>query len=540
MADQPTPRTIPADAAAGAKPNFERPEYVAGKPAGRLSRAMMAGSRGIREMGEEAMPKWPGEDPGFYKVRASIARVARYYLRTVHAIVGMVVGTPPTLAEDALEVLREDAEDIDGQGTHFEVFARRLTLEAAVGGYAAVLVDAPPVPLGLVLTLADEQALGLRPYWALIRAEQIINWTVEAPDWVALLVAWSKQELTSDQVRRVARHLVVRQVVIHEPCDVADGEFGVRTANRYRVLSLDTNGVRFVIWEQRKAEGAAGEHYVVIAEGPMLGGKRQPLPAIPLALAYSQVPSAPFVCEPLAQPVAELNLDHYQLTAERRYLLRITHAPTLGLFGFDDETDADGNVKPVKVGPNAVLKSRNPEAHAEWISAEAGALSESREERDDVVEQIAAIGASFLGRDRQRGTETARGRALDMAAEHQMHALLGRGVQDALEAAWGFHALHRNVEPPSVEMHTVQIAPEVNAQVAQLLWDAVLSERLDMEEWLAYLRTGQVPQSHERAAADLLAAAEAKRQADEERQRLTTDPNRDPSADPAADPARAA
>ncbi len=519
MADATPVRTIAADAPSGARPNFERPEYVAGKPARRLSRAMMEGTRGIRALGEEAMPKWPGEDAGFYKIRASIVRVARYYKRTVQAIVGMVVGTPPTLAEDTAPILIEDAEDIDGQGTHFEVFARRTTLEAAVGGYSAILVDAPPVPLGMVLTLADEQALGLRPYWALIRAEQIINWVVEAPDWLALLTAWQQRALTTDQVRRLARHMVTRQVTIHEPADVRDGDFGVRTVNRYRVLTLDTNGVRFAIWEQRQAQGTTGEHYALIAEGPMLGGKRQPLPAIPLSIAYSQEPQAPFVCEPLAQPVAELNLDHYQLSAERRYLLRITHAPTLGLFGFEDDLDEQGNPKPIAVGPNAVLKSRNPDADAKWISAEAGALSESREERDDVVEQIAAIGASFLGRDEQRGAETARGRALDMAAEHQMHALLGRGVQDALEQAWVFHAHHRNVDPPSIEMHTVQVAPEVNPQVAQLLWQAVIEERLDMDQWLAYLRTGVVPQTFERDAAEILAAAEAARAAEAERKR---------------------
>lgn len=508
-------QTIPADAPAGGRPDFERPEFTAGKPGRQLSRAMMAGTRGIRAMGQDALPKWPGEDPEYYKVRATIVRVARYYQRCVNAIVGMVAGTPPSLAKKGTApILAEDAEDIDGQGTHFEVFARRLTLEAAAGGYAAILVDAPPVPAALSLTLADEIKLGLRPHWALVRAEQIKNWVVEAPDWLALLAAWQNGVLQPEQVRRLARQLVTRQVTIHEPTDVRDGDFGTATRDRYRVLSLDANGVSYKLWEKRKAEGATGEHFTVVSEGPMLGGNRSPLPSIPLALAYSQNPIAPFVCEPMALAVAELNLDHYQLSAERRYLLRITHAPTLGLFGFEEENDVDGNPKPIKVGPNAVLRSRNPDADAKWISADAGALAESREERDEIVRQIAAIGASFLARDQRASQETAKGRALDMAAEHQMHAALGRGVQDGLEQAWFYHALHRNVAAPEVEMHTVFAAPDVNPQIAALIWAAVVADRLDIDTWLDYLRTGKVPASIDLEAVERTMAAA--RAADEE------------------------
>jgi hypothetical protein len=37
------------------------------------------------------LPRWPAEDPGNYRVRASMTQVARYYGKTVEASVGMIV-----------------------------------------------------------------------------------------------------------------------------------------------------------------------------------------------------------------------------------------------------------------------------------------------------------------------------------------------------------------------------------------------------------------------------------------------------------------
>ncbi|MCO4101113.1 MAG: DUF4055 domain-containing protein [Gemmatimonas sp.] len=511
--------SIPGNAPAAARPDFKRPEYVDLEPSRRLSRAMMGGTRAVRALGTEALPKWPAEEPAFYRLRAKIAQVTRYTARTVEAVVGMVVGTPPTLAEGTDARIMADAEDIDRRGTHLDVFARDLTQEAIVGGLAGILVDAPPVPDGLRLTLANEQRMGIRPYWVLVTAEQLVSWVTESPDWARIMADYASGALRDEDVARLSTQQIVRQVVIAEVTNVRAGEFGVVARDRYRVLMLTDQGVRFRVWEHVPAVDGAAEHFRMVNEGAMLGAGRRELPAIPLAIAYPKRPSAPFVSEPAVLGVAELNLDHYQLTADRRYLLKHTHSPTLYLFGVDAERDETGQEKPIRVGPNSVIRSRNADAKIGYAAAAPDALEASKEERDEIVRQIAALGMSFLAKDRQSGgTETAKGRGLDLAAENATHATIARGVQDALEQALMFHGLYRDCPAPSVEMHTAYAAPEVDAQMAGVLWQAVIADKLDVDTWLTFLRTGKVPESFNYAeyAADLAAAGAADQEAEDE------------------------
>lgn len=488
-------QTIPGTAPAHEKPNARRPEYVGGEWPRRLSRAMMEGTRAVRALGTDALPKWPAEEPGFYRLRSRIAQVTRYYARTVEAVVGMIVAQPPTFAEGADTRILADWEDIDRKGTHGDVFVRTLTQEAIVGGFAAILVEAPPVPDGVTLTLENEQRMQLRPYWVLLRAEQLISWQVETPNMAAILAAWAAGALTDDAVARLSTQEVLRQVVIYEPTDATLGAFGTVSRDRYRVLRLEADGVRFAVWEHVPSTEGTAEHFRLLETGAMLGARRTPLPAIPLAIAYGKPKAAPFVCEPVLLGVAELNLDHYQLTADRRYLIKHTHSPTLYLFGVESERDENGVEKPIKVGPNSLIRSRNAEAKAGYLVAPADALASSKEERDEVVRQIAALGMSFLAKDRQQGTETAKGRSLDLAAENATHATIARGVQDALDQALVFHALHRDCPPPSIEMHPAYAAPDADPQLAGLLWQAVLNGRLDVDTWLDFLRTGRVPEN---------------------------------------------
>jgi hypothetical protein len=506
-----TLQQIPGNAPAVNRPDYRRPEYVDLAPVRRLSRAMMQGTRAVRALGTDALPKWPDEKMGFYKLRSSIAQVTRYYARTLEALVGMVAGTPPTLAEGTDARLVADWEDIDRRGRHGDVFVRDLTEEALVGGFAAILVDCPPVPEGMRLTLENEQRMGLRPYWVLITADQIVSWIVEAPNWPALMSAYQAGQLTDTQVGVLASQQIMRQVVLYEPTDVENGDFGVVARERYRVLRLTDTGVTFAVWEKRKSEGAAGEYFAMVDQGVMTGANRRPLPAIPLAVCYPKRPLAPFVAEPPAMGVCELNLDHYQLTADRRYLIKHTHSPTLYLFGIQTERDEHGQEKPIRVGPNSLIRSNNSDAKAGYIVAPADALNSSKEERDEIVRQIAALGMSFIGKDRQQGTETAAGRQLDLSAEHATHASIARAVQDALEQALMFHALHREASAPSIQMHPATPAPDVDPQIAALLWQGVLNGRLDVDSWLHYMRAGTLPDDLDTdgLTARLLAEAEA-------------------------------
>lgn len=494
MADS---QTISATAAPHTRPDYRRPEYTHAQDARDLCHALMHGTAGVRALGKRGLPQWPAEKPEHYAIRASISQVARYYARTVGASVGMICATPPALNADADAALLADAEDVDGRGTHFEVFAKHLTSDAITGGFCCILVDAPPIPDGMMLTLADEQALELRPFMVLIESHRVVSWVVETPPWPDLLARWALGQLTSAEVQSYAKQTILRQVVIHEPTDVPAGAYGVECKDRYRSLRLTDAGVTFEVWEKRKGDATAGEHFVLLSSGPMMAAGRTPFREIPIAIVYGGRKQAPFVAEPALLGLAELNLDHYQVSADRRYLMKLCHAPTLFLAGFQEEMDELGRPKPINVGGNSVLMSSDPTAKAAYVAASPNALDSSKEEKEELVRQMAVLGMSFIGKDKRGASETATGRALDAAAENATHATVARGLQDGLEQAWRFMSAYRGVPAPEVTVSTTYASAEVDPQIANVLWLAVAAGQVPVDAFVEYLKTGALPENME-------------------------------------------
>lgn len=503
------------------RPDYERGEYKTQEESRQLCNALAAGTEKIQEGGEKYNPKWPAEKYAHYEIRRKIAQVARYYRRTVQAAVGLIFYTPPMLEDEANEVLVEDAKDIDGRGMSFEVFAKQLATSAMHGGFVGILVDMPTVPEGLELSLADEQALGLRPHWIKYDASDILSWIVELPDFEKMLTAYKAGELSAEEAKSYAKSAILRQVVLHEEGESPIDAYGATCVHRYRVLRLEDDGVHYTVWERRSTAISAdpnyrpvpsqagktieavvgGEYFVQLSTGVMYQSGHVPFREIPLAVAYAGDKDADFVAEPPLLGLAQLNLDHYIITSDRRYLLRLCHAPTLTLIGYEgdvggEKDDAGTGQKvtgPMKVGPNTVI-TLPIGGDAKYVSAPAGALQESQTERDELVRQMAMLGLSFLAKDRKMAQETATGRAIDDAAESATNADAARGLKDGFEQAWQYHAMYRGVEAPEVKMQTSFVSTHVDPAIAAVLWQAVASDRLDVQSWIDYIKTGELPE----------------------------------------------
>jgi hypothetical protein len=205
--------------------------------------------------------------------------------------------------------------------------------------------------------------------------------------------------------------------------------------------------------------------------------------------------------------------------------MRLCHAPTLFLAGIEEEVDELGRRVPITVGPNSVLVAKDANAKAAYVSADPAALDSSKEEKEELVRQMATLGMSFIGKDKQGMNETATGRALDAAAENATHATVARGLQDGLEQAFRFHAAYRGVTAPEVTVTTSYASPNVDPQLATLIWNAVAGDRMPIEAFVAYLKTGELPDDigvqvetlrliqNEQAAADAALQADAAKDA---------------------------
>ncbi|MDE2022354.1 MAG: DUF4055 domain-containing protein [Patescibacteria group bacterium] len=490
------------------RPDWHRPEYDAALPAVQLCRDFFGGTRAVKARHTVYLPKATKENPQDYNIRVNLTEVFGAYQRTVQASVGMVFATPPELAKDAHARLTEDWENIDGFGTHGDVFCRRWFQDAIVDGWCAVLVDHPAIPDGAQLTAADEQTLGLRPYWVKITRDRVKSWLVEVPDWTAILAARANGTVV-DALRAYVAQAILRQVVIHEPTEVADGAYGVQRVDRYRVLRLDdTAGVTFEVQEASVSATSSETTFRTVDRGVMLGAKKQPLRQIPLAICYAGVPTAPFVCAPPLEALADLNLGHYRVSADRRYLLNICHAPTLLLIGREMELKAEdgaqGSYPPVEIGPNRVIDVPKG-GDGKWLAADPRALDASAVEKQDLLRQMGAIGMAFLARETNaRAVETALGRKLDDAAENATHATAARALQDAMEQAFVYHAAYYpDVAPCSVKVNTAYAPTQMDPQVLQILWAAVAANRLPLDILLYTIAHGQLPDDLDLDSLDL-------------------------------------
>ena len=89
---------------------------------------------------------------------------------------------------------------------------------------------------------------------------------------------------------------------------------------------------------------------------------------------------------------------------------------------------------------------------------------------------------------------------MDDAAENASHAVVARALQDLLEQAARFTAMYRGLDSePEVHVNTTYADAAVDPQIAALLWQAVVADRLPMETWIAFVRTGQLPDDFDAA-----------------------------------------
>lgn len=235
------------------KVNSHHAIYDKNQPKRDLFRAVIGGTDTVREGTTKYLPKYPDELPAEYDARLIASTIDGVVADGHQGLVGKVFHEDP----DTSKVKIDDAilQNIDNEGNKFAVFAKRAFADA-FDGHSVIVVDAPnsDVP---VRSLEDERTMGIRPYWRIYQAKDVINWR------------WDVDE--TKQTR-------LALLVLKECPEVPDGEFGTKTVERYRVYR-NTGTVTQELWE--KVEGTVanvGAEYVQVM-APMAMPKLLAIPA---------------------------------------------------------------------------------------------------------------------------------------------------------------------------------------------------------------------------------------------------------------------
>jgi hypothetical protein len=213
----------------------------------------------------------------------------------------------------------------------------KLGLDKGVGW---ILIDYTRVPKGV--TLADERAMGARPYWVHIPAERML----------AVYSAFVNGQETIYHAR------------IYEPVSRQSG-YGETCVDRVRVLNRETildpltneiigfGSATWELYEKVETSDDKGNKqvvWVVKGQGPITIGIIPLVPFVPVGRHGMS-----WKVKPAFHDIAYMQVEEFQQESNLKTIKELTAFPILSGNGVTPPTDAQGNPVIVPVGPRSVL-----------------------------------------------------------------------------------------------------------------------------------------------------------------------------------------
>ena len=351
------------------------------EPGWLLIEQLLKGTRGIRQGHRKFLPQFPREADDSYDVRLSKAVLSPFYKRLELLLAGMLTRKPVRLT-DVSDQVTEQLFDVDLQGNDLQTWLFNTARIALRYGHVGVLVDAPR---------AGENG---RPYWITISPRELLGWRTEIAD--------GKQRLT---MLRIA-----------ETVTVPDGKYGEKDVERVRVL---TPGAYEIHEKDEKGD------YKIVDEG------RTSLSEIPFAVAYANRTGVMESMPPL-DDIAELNLQHYQVSSDLSNILSVSAIPLLAIYGFPQSAEE------ISAGASEALAL--PEtARSEYIEPSGNSFDAQFKQLEQIESKInglglaAVLGAKLVG-------ESAEAKRIDRSQGDSTMMVIAQQMQDLIDNCLRFHA----------------------------------------------------------------------------------------------------
>ena len=376
------------------------PDYAEAYTLREKYEAIIEGTDEIKEHAKSLIPKFPAEDAESYNVR--IATLTHFNLakKARDIMNGLMFTSDIELGEDVAPAIVTLTENIDNEGNHLDVFARKVA-ELGWEGYTVILADAPDMKAD---SLEAERQLGLRPVLKAYEADDIWNWAY--------------------QINPVSKAKELCLLVLRETTSELTGQFTFSDVTRFRVYRK-VNGV--ITWQVfLEVTNDKGEKdYIEEAFGTYDRFDR-----IPVAVVGELGE-----CSPLMD-IAYKNLEHTQTYSDYKTLIHKTCVPMLMLLGFS----ADEAKQMTVSGSTALVGPETAKPH--WIEVAGSSLDVVRQSLTDIQEQIAKMTLELLSDKTKAADMTATESILDSIAETSELRVYARQLQDALEESLGNLAVH--------------------------------------------------------------------------------------------------
>jgi hypothetical protein len=395
------------------------PEYDNLQPLRKIFEDVCAGTEKVRT--NAYLPKFPAERDDDHKYRKDTATLLNVTNKTLQTLCGLVFQKDITLNEDVptqiagTEEAKGLIENIDNKGNHFNVFCRDA-FEDSFDGCAGILVDSPTSKAS---DLAQQQSLGIRPYWVKYEACCITNWAFD--------------------VNPISKRTELALVVLKECVTENQAQFVRVEKTQYRVLMLDA--ARKPVWElwteKPNQDSKKAKEYELLPGNKGSFGNQV---SIPFA----------FIGDPCDRPplmdLAFKNIEHLQTYSDYKSIIHKTCVPMLWTAGLDGKgPESIGGSSWWKLTENGTMG---------FAEVTGGSIEKTRQCLEDVKGEMALLGLAMLAANRRHGADvTATEKMLDSIQETSTLQVRATQLKDAIESALGFTALYMNLgEGGSIEL----------------------------------------------------------------------------------------
>ncbi|MDD4390238.1 MAG: DUF4055 domain-containing protein [Eubacteriales bacterium] len=400
--------------------NKTHPDYDSMADTWKSCRDCVVGQRAVHAAGTRYLPQLTDQTDADYKAYVTRTLFYNATWRTISSLSGMLFRKEPVI--EVSDSIKPMLEDVTMSGKSFYVLAKESSVEVLTSGRMGILVDYPQESVE-GKTVAEVQAMGMRPSMQLYPAESIINW----------------------KTSRIGNSTVLSMLVLTESVALeGDSEFEHNSEIRYRVLDLapratldgGLGGTISMAYRVRvfRVNNKDEDEQIGPEIFPVMNNK--PLNFIPFFFLGVDS-TTPELDEPPLIDLVDANLAHYRLDADHKHGLHFTGLPTPVVSGYTKEND---NEK-LYVGSSSAWVFPNPEARASYLEYTGQGLAAIASEKEKLEQYMAVLGARLLASEK-KDTETAQTAQIHRAGESSILSsiaiTINKGLTQALQvfSAW--------------------------------------------------------------------------------------------------------
>lgn len=303
--------------------------------------AILKGESAIKAATTKYLPKFANEKQAVYDYRLQVSPFTNIYADISQNLSSKPFSKDLTLKEGTPDQYVKLSENIDGQGNNLHVFASNSFKAALDKGIDWILVEftkVRPRADGKPLTLSDERAQALRPYWVHVPAENMLA--------VYSAFVGSVEVIYHARIRELSK-------------EVDPVTFNETTVERIRHLSreriVDDLGqtvafgpATFTLWQQR-LNTEQKSVWTQVDAGPISIGI---IPLVPVILTKRDGGS--WIVKSAISGLADMQVTEYRQESNLEWVKVMTVFPMICVSGMA-ATGPDGKPVEVTVGPNTVF-----------------------------------------------------------------------------------------------------------------------------------------------------------------------------------------